>query len=63
MFIVASSAVMVMHCIWFEQKRAVVRDFLGGSSILNLLYLNGYADCDSLICFYMITVWFVKYLR
>ena len=30
MFIVASSTVMLIHCcIWFEQKKSVVRDFKG----------------------------------
>ena len=30
MFIVTSLAVMVIHCcIWFEQKKSVVRDFEG----------------------------------
>ena len=30
-FIVATSAVMVIHCcIWFELKKSVVKDFEGG---------------------------------
>ena len=34
MFIVASLAVMVIHCcIWFEQKSLVVRDLGGGGGV------------------------------
>ena len=54
LFIVVSSAVMVIHCcIWFEQKMSVVRDFKGRGikSILKHLYLNDYAEFDSKISY------------
>ena len=54
MFIVASSAVMVIHCcIWFEQKSQLLGTFFGGggSSILKHLYLNDYAEFDSKISY------------
>ena len=64
MFIVASLAVMLIHCcILFEQK--VSRDGLlwggGIKSILQHLYLIVYAEFNNKI--YMIIIWPVKYLR
>ena len=53
MFIVASSAVMVIHCrIWFEQKSQLRGTFRGGggiNSILKHLYLNDHAEFNSKI--------------
>ena len=54
-FIVASSAVMEIHCcIWFEQKIQLWGTFRGGiKGILQHLYLNDYAEFDSKIMFIM----------
>ena len=54
MFIVSSSAVMVIHCcIWFEQKKVSYEGLLGGGGILQYLYLNVYAEFDSKISYIM----------
>ena len=67
-FIVASSAVTVIHCCtWFENSQ-LWGTFRGRGDyrILKHLYLNDYAGFDSkiyYIMFYMIIFWPVKYLR
>ena len=68
MIIDSSLAVMVVMvincCVWFEQKKSVMRDFKGGggnSSILKHPYLNDCAQFD-IICLNMIVFWPVKYL-
>ena len=66
--ILASLAIMVIHCsIWFEQKSQFYG--LGGGGfnfICNIYFCNVYAEFDSKIAykmFYMIINWPVKYQR
>ena len=54
-FIVVSLAVMAIHCcVWFEQKSQLCGTFRGGS-ILQLLYLDVYAEYDNKISCIMLS--------